>query len=260
MLFTGGEIEYRAPYKSTVYVCSEIGKPSYPYEEEVEARDGYNFPIQQISYKLHKFVMLVPEYFIDFFRLFRLHDFVEITANGKTHSVDELIIGDPEWQTDGDLAALTVEFKTDSVVVANGRGVTNLDYDVVQVASACPTSIVGQYSNHVTAASGGVTQGQYFAYMDFAGIVVQLDASTAYYNDTEASAALTEDSCYAVTAGNPYQLPKNAIRKLNPTTVYASDALADGAGVAYEGIYYADHGHESGVPYGTAVVNKIDND
>jgi len=254
--YSGGQIRYRAPYKSTVYVCSEIGKPSYPYEEEVEERDGYNFPVQQTSYKLHKFVMIAPEYLIDFFRLFRLHDFVEITAKGQVHLVDELIMNDPEWFNDGDMASVLIEFKTDSIVSVNARGVTSLDYTIVQVANTCPLNIVSKHTNHITAAAAGVSAGQYFAYLDFAGIVVQLDASLSYFNDTEASAALTDDSCYAVTIGNPYGLPKNAIRKLNPTTTYTSDALADAGGIASDGIYYAGHGHESAVPYGTALINK----
>lgn len=41
----GGQIVYEGvQFKNRVYVCSELGKPEYKFEEEGEERDGYFFP------------------------------------------------------------------------------------------------------------------------------------------------------------------------------------------------------------------------
>jgi len=137
-VFPNGHIRYRFPFKNRVYIPSDIGKPSYEYEEQVVKRDGYNFPTQQISYKLHRFVMLAPEFLIDAMRVIRMHDFVEIFYQGYEHEVDELLMNDPRWQTQGDLAEVEVEFKTDTVVVTNGRGLTSTEYLVAD--DECITS------------------------------------------------------------------------------------------------------------------------
>lgn len=40
----GGQIVYEGvPFKNRVYVCAELGKPEYKFEEEGEERDGYFF-------------------------------------------------------------------------------------------------------------------------------------------------------------------------------------------------------------------------
>jgi len=252
--YEGGLIRYRAPYKSTIYIQSDVGQPTYPYEEEVQKRDGRNFPIQQISYKLHKFIMLTPEYLVDFMRLIRIHHFVEITYKGQTHKVDEFIMNDPSWQGNGNIASLTIEFKTDSVIVENSRGLEDLTYAQVTVLTSCPTAIEGRYTDHAAAGTGGVVADEYFAITSQSGIVIQLDATQSFYNDTEASAQLTEDSCYAVVVGNQYALPKNAVRKLNPTLTYNTDVDATAGGIAVDGIYYTGFSHERAVPYGTAVI------
>lgn len=127
--YPGGHIQYDYPYKSRVYIRSDIGKPGYEYEERVSKRDGYNFALQQISYKLYRFVMLAPEFLLDAFRVIRQHDYVEIFYKGLKYPVDEFLMGQADWQEQGDLAAVEVEFKTDSVVVINGRAVDSVDYE-----------------------------------------------------------------------------------------------------------------------------------
>ncbi|WP_248789307.1 hypothetical protein, partial [Escherichia coli] len=86
--------------------------------------------LKQISAKQYKFLFLAPEYLIDAFRQVPLHDFVEITNynDNRTHTVDEINMGSPDWQDRGDLAAVVVDFQTDTVIVKSGTGVTTLDY------------------------------------------------------------------------------------------------------------------------------------
>ena len=43
-----GTIVYKNPaFKNVLYLCADIGKPEYIFEEEGETRDGYFFPIKQ---------------------------------------------------------------------------------------------------------------------------------------------------------------------------------------------------------------------
>ena len=55
-IFDAGRIVYKNGFKNVVYLCTEIGKPEYVFEEDGETRDGYFFPEKQISEKTYKFV------------------------------------------------------------------------------------------------------------------------------------------------------------------------------------------------------------
>lgn len=128
--YPSGRIRYNYPYKGRVYLKTDIGKPEYPFEQTVSKRNGKNHKLKQISAKQYKFLFLAPEYLIDAFRQVPLHDFVEITNynDNRTHTVDEINMGNPDWQDRGDLAAVPVDFQTDTVIVKAGTGVTTLDY------------------------------------------------------------------------------------------------------------------------------------
>lgn len=124
MTLPTGQIYYDQGYENYLYLKTEIGKPEFQYEEQVAKRDGYNLPIQQISWKVHRFEVIGPEHLADVMRLIRLHDFVTVEHRGRTFEVDEFSMDSPRWLEQGDLAAMDCEFKTDTVVVVNGRGVT----------------------------------------------------------------------------------------------------------------------------------------
>lgn len=117
-----GHIDYTEGYRNYFYADTEIGKPAYGYEEEVKRRDGQNLPLQQIRFKSHRFALILPEEVIDALSLIPLHDTVVISRGDVVYEVDEITI-DVQWQEQGDLAVVEFEFRTDSVVVVNGRGV-----------------------------------------------------------------------------------------------------------------------------------------
>lgn len=127
--YKGGHVLYEPPFKMRVFINSDIAKPKYEYEERVITRDGVNMPIQQISYKLHRFAMLAPEFLIDSLRLARQHDNVIIKYRGNIYEVDELLMNEVNWQVQGDLAEVELEFKTETIVI-NGRGKKKI-YDVI---------------------------------------------------------------------------------------------------------------------------------
>lgn len=123
--FDGGQIVYeQIYYRNYLYLDAEIGKPEYKFEEEGEERDGYFFPEKQISEKVYKSVILAPEFLCDCMRLIRMADYVRITDKfGRVYNCDTFLIT-PEWQVQGDLASVEMEFQTDTVVKKIGRGYT----------------------------------------------------------------------------------------------------------------------------------------
>lgn len=128
-LYTGGRIRYNFPYKQRLYICSDIAKPSYEYEERVITREGEKLPVQQISFKLHTFLMFAPEYLCDAIRAIRLHDHCEINYAGYDFDVNEFLMGSPVWQSRANLAQVECEFRTDTIIVSNGRAYNNVDYE-----------------------------------------------------------------------------------------------------------------------------------
>ena len=123
LVFDAGQIVYTEPnYKNTLYLCTELGKPEYEFEEDGEDRDGYFFPEKQISVKTYKCTILAPEYLCDVMRFIRMADYIHITDKyGREYDCDTFLIT-PKWETQGDLASVEIEFKTNTVVKKIGRG------------------------------------------------------------------------------------------------------------------------------------------
>ena len=123
LVFDAGQIVYKNPdFKNTLHLCTELGKPDYEFEEDGEERDGYFFPEKQISVKTFKCTILAPEFLCDVMRLIRMADYIHITDKyGREYDCDTFLIT-PKWQTQGDLASVEIEFKTNTVVKKIGRG------------------------------------------------------------------------------------------------------------------------------------------
>ena len=123
LVFDAGQIVYTEPnYKNTLYLCTELGKPEYEFEEDGEERDGYFFPEKQIPVKTYKCTILAPEYLCDVMRFIRMADYIHITDKyGREYDCDTFLIT-PKWETQGDLASVEIEFKTNTVVKKIGRG------------------------------------------------------------------------------------------------------------------------------------------
>lgn len=122
LVFDVGQIVYKNPdFKNTLYLYTELGKPDYEFEEDGEERDGYFFPEKQISVKTFKCTILAPEFLCDVMRFIRMADYIHITDKyGREYDCDTFLIT-PKWQTQGDLASVEIEFKTNTVVKKIGR-------------------------------------------------------------------------------------------------------------------------------------------
>ena len=123
LMFEGGRIVYKNPsFRNTLYLCTELGKPDYEFQEEGSERDGYFFPEKQVSEKTYKFVALAPEYLCDAMRLIRMSDHILVTDKyGHTYDCDSFLMS-PKWQEQGDLASVDCEFQTNTVVKKLGKG------------------------------------------------------------------------------------------------------------------------------------------
>ena len=117
-----GTIVYKNPaFKNVLYLQSDLAKPEYPFEEEGETRDGYFFPTKQISEKRYRFNFLASEYLLDVMRFIRMADFAEIEYHGQRYSLDTFLIT-PEWEDNGDVAAVEAVFDTATVAKKIGLG------------------------------------------------------------------------------------------------------------------------------------------
>ena len=122
-LFDAGAIAYSNGYKNEMFFDAEIGMPEYEFEEEVAERNGYQFPISQISYKKYKFTILVPEEVCDVMRFIRLSDHIRISTKNDTYEATSFLMT-PTWAEQGYLAEVACEFTTDTVAKKIGKGVT----------------------------------------------------------------------------------------------------------------------------------------
>lgn len=122
-VFDAGAIAYSDGYKNEMFFDAEIGMPEYEFEEEVAERNGYQFPISQISYKKYKFTILVPEEICDVMRFIRLSDHIRISTKNDTYEATSFLMT-PTWAEQGYLAEVACEFTTDTVAKKIGKGVT----------------------------------------------------------------------------------------------------------------------------------------
>ena len=108
-------------FRNVLYLQADIAKPEYVFEEEGETRDGYFFPIKQISEKHYRFSFLASEYLLDVMRFIRMADYARIEKNGQVYNLDTFLIT-PDWEDNGDVAAVEAEFDTATVAKKIGRG------------------------------------------------------------------------------------------------------------------------------------------
>lgn len=127
-----GVIIYKSPlFRNKLYLCADIAKPEYIFEEDGETRDGYFFPAKQISEKRYHFTFLASEYLLDVMRFVRMADYAQITKNEQLYKLDTFLIT-PEWEDNGDVASVDAEFDTATVAKKIGRGfvtTTNGDFN-----------------------------------------------------------------------------------------------------------------------------------
>lgn len=108
-------------FKNELYLQSDLAKPEYVFDEEDENRDGYIFPIKQISEKRYRFKFFASEYLLDAIRLIRLADYIKITYRGQEYNPDSFLIT-PQWEENGDVASVEGEFDTATVAKKLGSG------------------------------------------------------------------------------------------------------------------------------------------
>lgn len=130
--YEGGGVDFTYPFKSYYLLDATLNKPEYPFEEEVTERDGYFFPEKQISKKRFRLDFLAPEYMCDVLRLLPMHDNVQVLTDKADYEAI-YVEWSPDWQEQGDLAAVELFFETGTVVKKIGR--------------AQPFAVLGDFNN-----------------------------------------------------------------------------------------------------------------
>ena len=114
-----GIVDFSDNFKFKCYLNTQIGKPEYDFEEEATERMGYTFIESQVSKKIYKFTFVAPEYLCDALRIVRLCESKQITSKLQTYDLTTFSM-EPEWEDQGDLAAVECEFETDTVIANIG--------------------------------------------------------------------------------------------------------------------------------------------
>ena len=114
-----GIIDFSDNFKFKCYLPAQIGKPEYDFEEEATERMGRVFIESQVSKKIYKFTFVAPEYLCDALRIVRLCENKQITSREQIYDLTTFSM-EPEWEEQGDLAAVECEFETDTVIANIG--------------------------------------------------------------------------------------------------------------------------------------------
>lgn len=114
-----GIVDFSDNFKFKCYLNTQVGKPEYDFEEEATERMGYTFIESQVSKKIYKFTFVAPEYLCDALRIVRLCENKQITSKLQTYDLTTFNM-EPEWEDQGDLAAVECEFETDTVIANIG--------------------------------------------------------------------------------------------------------------------------------------------
>lgn len=130
-----GVIDFSDNFKFRCYLNTQVGKPEYDFEEEATERMGRVFIESQVSKKIYKFTFVAPEYLCDALRIVRLCENKQITSREQIYDLTTFSM-EPEWEEQGDLAAVECEFETDTVIATIGGyepvplgGDFNIDYN-----------------------------------------------------------------------------------------------------------------------------------
>lgn len=121
--FKDGVLDFSNNFYFELYLKTQVGKPEYEFDEQVDKRDGYQFIEKQISEKTYRFNFLAPEYLLDAMRIIRMMEDVTIYSNGDTYTIDQFLMT-PKWQDGGALAVVEVEFQCDTIIKKIGKGYT----------------------------------------------------------------------------------------------------------------------------------------
>lgn len=135
IMYSGAIVYTNPTFKNVLYLDSDLAKPEYLFEEEGENRDGFFFPLKQISEKRYRFSFLASEYLLDVMRFIRMADHASVYYHGQEYNLDAFLIT-PEWESNGDVAAVEAVFETATVAKKIGlsyslsqRGDYNNDFN-----------------------------------------------------------------------------------------------------------------------------------
>lgn len=114
-----GIVDFSDNFSFKCYLNTQVGKPEYDFEEEATEHMGYTFIESQVSKKTYKFTFIAPEYLCDALRIVRLCENKQITSKSQIYDLTTFNM-EPEWEDQGDLAAVECEFETDTVIANIG--------------------------------------------------------------------------------------------------------------------------------------------
>lgn len=110
-----GDLDFVDGFRYVSYLETNVGKPDYPFEEELVQVDGRKIVEKQISEKVFRFTFIAPEHQCDSLRIVRMCNDVKIESLSKKYCVSYFLIT-PKWEEQGDLAVVEAEFSEDTII------------------------------------------------------------------------------------------------------------------------------------------------
>lgn len=137
-----GHIDFVAPFKYWHYFDTELGKPDYPVERDVEERLGFEYLNYIVSWIEQRFVTAGDKNFMDAMSFVQQMDCVNVYFLGDKINAFRVIVT-PEWEERGDLAAIEFEIRSDQVTTVFGDALGEKEYTVqcVDVAFSAKAQI-----------------------------------------------------------------------------------------------------------------------
>jgi len=114
--YRDGVIDYAYPYRNYVWMATDIGKPTYPVDQEVKVKNGVEIPLRVTTWKQYNFEYLVPEYLADVLRTIHQHHNKRVHHLGEVYDCQRFSLENLNWEEYGRLAVAEFVFRTDTVV------------------------------------------------------------------------------------------------------------------------------------------------
>lgn len=114
--YRDGVIDYAYPYRNYIWLATDIGKPTYPVDQEVKVKNGVEIPLRVTTWKQYNFEHLIPEYLADVLRTVHQHHNKRVYHLGEVYDCQRFSLDNLTWEEYGRLAVAEFVFRTDTVV------------------------------------------------------------------------------------------------------------------------------------------------
>jgi hypothetical protein len=181
-LRTWGTLNNAQPWTFRVYLKTDIAKPTYQFNREVDTRNTVEYPYRRTRYKQYEFTAILSEYLADALSLIPIHANVRITHLGEIIYCDDFRMSEPRWISGrGDMAEFDFTFRSGTLATTYATPGSSTVTDSPTRSCVSTDYFVERYILDTSNA---------YASLDDVARVVQSTPSFVLYGTTAAGVAL----------------------------------------------------------------------